>query len=72
MDANVDHFNKSNQNEKKRSTYTLLMVGTQDVAHHFHLLAIGIMTGAEAPDETFIFLDLLDKYLIEQGLMGCQ
>jgi hypothetical protein len=30
IDANVDHFKKDNQNGKKKSTYTLLMVGTRD------------------------------------------
>lgn len=63
IDGNADHSPRT-----KQEKYTLLAMGTQDRAHHFHLVAFGVISGGENAAGTSIFLSLVQHYLKEHNL----
>jgi hypothetical protein len=57
LDGNHSHTDKD---------HTLLMVGWYDLRHHFHLMAIGLTTSAEAAEETSRALEVISEYMDHQ------
>jgi hypothetical protein len=57
MDGNHSHT---------ENHHTLFMTGWYDLRHHFHLLSIGLTTGAEAAEETSRALEVTSQYMDRQ------
>ena len=57
LDGNHDHVGK---------LHTLVSLGWYDIAHHYHVMALGVFTGKEAELESGLFLRLVSRYMDQQ------
>ena len=70
MDANMKSFLKLVNNVKQ--SHSLLQVGFVDKAYRYHVIAYGVGTGEESPEEVEWFLEIVEKYARSRNPIGIQ